>query len=233
MVKERGGTSVISLPTVQESPRVKAFLKQADDNFIAIGYKEHGFRHANLAANIARNVLKHLGYSDRESELAGIAGYLHDIGNAIGRNRHAQSGAVLSLPILTQMGMALEEVSQIIRAIGGHEEKEVDPDSAITAAVILGDKTDVHFTRVRNLPGKSKLVSTFTTHDRVNLACERAFLNVDRDAGKISLELTIDTRICSVMEYFEIFLSRVLFCQRATKYLGHNFVLFINKVKFL
>ncbi len=224
---------MINLHQMQESPKVKAFLKQADDNFIAIGYKEHGFRHANLSANIARNVLKHLGYSDRESELAGIAGYLHDIGNAIGRNRHAQSGAVLSLHILTEMGMGLEEVSQIIRAIGGHEEKEVDPDSAITAAVILGDKTDVHFTRVRSLPGKPQLVSTFTTHDRVNYACQRAFLNVDKGAGKISLELTIDTKICSVMEYFEIFLSRVLFCQRAAKYLRHNFVLFINKVKFL
>jgi len=224
---------VINLHQVQESPKIKAFLKQADDNFIAIGYKEHGFRHANLSANIARNVLKHLGYSDRESELAGIAGYLHDIGNAIGRNRHAQSGAVLSLPMLTEMGMGLEEVSQIIRAIGGHEEKDVDPDSAITAAVILGDKTDVHFTRVRSLPGKPQLVSTFTTHDRVNYACQRAFLNVDKEAGRISLELTIDTKICSVMEYFEIFLSRVLFCQRAAKRLSHNFVLFINKMKFL
>lgn len=184
-------------------------------------------------ANIARNVLKHLGYSDRESELSGIAGYLHDIGNAIGRNGHAQSGALLSLQILSQMGMALEEVSRIIRAVGGHEDKEVNPDSAITAAVILGDKTDVHFTRVRSFSGKSQQLSTFTTHDRVNLACQRAFLNVDGDAGRISLELTIDTTICSVMEYFEIFLSRVLFCQRAAKYLGHNFVLFINKVKFL
>jgi hypothetical protein len=121
--------------------------------------------HANLAANIAGNVLKYLGYSERESELAGIASYLHDIRNAIGRSGHAESGAVLSLYILTEMGMVLEEVSQIVRAIGGYEEKEVDPDSAITAAVILGDKTDVHFTRVRNLPGKSQLVSTFTTHD--------------------------------------------------------------------
>jgi len=224
---------VINLREVQESPRVKAFLKQADDNFMAIGYKEHGFRHANLAANIARNVLKHLGYQVRENELAGIAGYLHDIGNAVGRNRHAQSGAVLSLHILAEMGMPLGELSQIIRAIGGHEDKEVDPDSAITAAVILGDKTDVHFTRVRSLPSKCQPVSAFTTHDRVNLACQRAFLNVDRGAGKISLELTIDTKICSVMEYFEIFLSRVLFCQRAAKYLGHQFVLFINKVKFL
>lgn len=224
---------MISLHQVEESPKVKAFLKQADDNFMAIGYKEHGFRHANLAANIARNVLKHLGYSKREIELASIAGYLHDIGNAIGRSRHPQSGAVLSLHILTEMGMGFEEVSQIIRAIGGHEEKEVDPDSAITAAVILGDKTDVHFTRVRILPGKAQLVSTFTTHDRVNYACQRAFLNVDKEAGKISLELTIDTKICSVMEYFEIFLFRVLFCQRAAKYLRHNFVLFINRVKFL
>ncbi|MFQ5866366.1 MAG: phosphohydrolase [bacterium] len=169
---------MINLRQVQESPKVKAFLKQADDNLMAIGYKEHGFRHANLAADIARNVLTHLGYSERESELGGIAGYLHDIGNTIGRSEHAQSGAVLSLHILTEMGMALEGVSQIVRAIGGHGEKEVDPDTTITAAVILGDKTDVHSTRVRSLPGKPRLVSTFTTHDRVNYACQRAFLNV-------------------------------------------------------
>jgi len=213
---------------IVNNPEVAIYLKTADDNFAAIGYKEHGLRHARLTANIAGNVLKFLGYSERDIELARIAGYLHDIGNAIAQRDHAQTGAVLSEFLLHRIGFSYDDIFPVITAIGSHEDKDELPPDALAAAVILGDKSDVNRGRVRQ-----KDLSQLDTHGRVNYACIRAFLRVEKDSPEISLELTIDTSICSVMDYFEIFLSRMNFCRLASKVLKKEFVLYINKDRFL
>lgn len=207
---------------------VKAYVKTADDNFAAIGFKEHGFRHAQLSSNIAGNVLKFLDYSDHECELARIAAYLHDIGHSVCREDHAQNGAVLALDILERMELPYNDIFRVINAIGSHEDKSMDTPSPIAAAVILADKTDVHHTRVRSTD-----LASLDMHGRVNYACQRAFLRVSKEPKTVSLELTIDTMICPVMEYFEIFLSRIKFCRKASRALNCEFVLYINKDKFL
>jgi metal-dependent HD superfamily phosphatase/phosphodiesterase len=220
--------SFVTLERVVASPEVQAYLKAAHDNFAAIGYKEHGLRHAQLSANISGNVLKYLGYPERDVEFARVAGYLHDIGNAVAQTDHAQNGAILSLELLEDMGVPFSEMMPVISAIGSHEDKNIDPPSAVAAAVILGDKTDVSHTRVR-----SKDLAALDMHGRVNYACQRAFLRVNSDTRTITLELTIDTRVCPVMEYFEIFLARIKFCRNASKALNCTFELTINKDKFL
>ncbi len=221
-------TAPIKLDHIIADREVQAYLKTADSSFAAMGYKEHGTRHALLSANISGNVLKFLGYDERECELARIAGYLHDMGNAISKNDHAQNGAVLSLDILERIPVAYEDIFRIISAIGSHEDKDLDPPSPIAAAVILGDKTDVHLTRVRSVQG-----APLDTHGRVNYACQKTFLRVNKETRTISLELTIDTDTCSVFDYFEIFLSRTQYCRKASRALGCEFVLYINKDKFL
>jgi uncharacterized protein len=219
---------LITFDDIKHDPEVQAYLKAADDNFAAIGYKEHGFRHAELGGNIAGNVLKYLDYPERDIELARMAGYMHDIGNAIGQNDHAQTGAILSLDILEKLELPYQEVFSVICAIGNHEDKDINPPTPITAAVILADKTDVHHTRVR-----SKVISNLDTHGRVNYACQRAFLRVTKESRVISLELNIDTALCPVMDYFEIFMARIKFCTMASKALHCEFHLFINNDKFL
>ncbi|MCX5779111.1 MAG: HD domain-containing protein [Elusimicrobia bacterium] len=213
---------------IARNESVHAFLKTADNNFAAVGYKEHGLRHAKLTATIAGNILKFLEYDEREVELAWIAGYLHDIGNAVARRDHSQTGAVLVLDILQDMQISYQDIFPIISAIGGHEDRGVAPPSAVAAAVVLADKTDVHRTRVR-----SEDISSLDVHARVNYACQRAFMRVHKDTRVIALELTIDTAICAVMDYFEIFLSRIKFCQKASKTLGCTFEISINNDKFL
>lgn len=221
-------TRSVLFEKVFRNPEVAIYLKTADDNFASIGYKEHGSRHARLTANISGNVLKFLGYPERDIELARIAGYLHDIGNAIAQRDHAQSGAVLAEFLLYRIGFSYPDIFPIITAIGSHEDKDELPPSPIAAAVILGDKSDVNRGRVRQ-----KDLSQLDTHGRVNYACVRAFLRVEKDSPDISLELDIDTNICSVMDYFEIFLSRMNFCRLASKVLKKNFVLYINGDRFL
>jgi uncharacterized protein len=218
----------LTLEKLKSDGEVHAYLRAADDNFAAIGYKEHGLRHAELSGNIAGNVLRFLEYPERDIELAHMAGYLHDIGNAISYNDHAQVGAILALDVLEKLKLPYEEIFSIIGAVGGHEDKDVSPPNPIAAAVILGDKTDVHHTRVR-----AQNVSKLDTHSRVNFACQKAFLRVNKEQAVISLELTIDTGICPVMDYFEIFLARIKFCNKASRALGCEFNLFINKDKFL
>lgn len=218
----------LTLESIAANSEVQAYLKTADDTFKVLGYKEHGSRHAMLSANIAGNILKFLDHSDKDYESARIAGYLHDIGNAIGQTDHAQNGGVLTLSILERMKIPYKDIFPIVSAIGSHEDKDIDPPSAVAAAVVLGDKTDVHHTRVRT-PG----LAGADTHARVNAACQRAFMRVMKEEKQISLELTIDTQVCSVMEYFEIFLSRTKYCRKASKVLGCEFVLYINKDKFL
>ncbi len=213
----------VSPETVRENPRVKIFVRKADEALAEIGYTEHGERHVGLVSHIAYNTLKRLGYPEREAELAQIAGYLHDIGNAVNRDHHAQTGAVIAMHVLMEMGMPDLEIVQIMGAIGNHHEDQGDPVSAVAAAVILADKSDVHRTRVRN-PDMIK----FDVHDRVNYAVQKSFLNVDETRKQITLELTIDTAISQVMEYFEIFMTRMLASRKAAKFLGTSFGLVVN-----
>lgn len=219
-------SGIIKLKDIKENPIVRAFILVADKNLEAMGYTEHGFRHADLTANIARNILLRLGYSEREAELAAISGYLHDIGNVVNREGHCIAGAMIAYEILHSLGMPLDEIAQIMSAIGNHDEESGYPISNISAALIIADKSDVHYTRVRN-PNPS----TFDIHDRVNFAVHRSFLNVDNEAKKIRLELDIDTNQISIMEYFEIFLQRMLLCKRAADVLGCNFRLVINQLE--
>lgn len=218
----------ITLEEVKRNPEVIAYLKKADEHMAAVGYTEHGERHASLTANIARNIMGQLGFSKREGELAAIAGYLHDVGNVIGRYDHGEGSALLINSILKDMGMEPDEIATIMGAVGNHEEDKGDPVSVTTAALILADKSDVHQSRVRN----PHMIS-FDIHDRVNYAAKRSFVRVKAKEKTITLEVTIDTEISKVMEYFEIFLSRMIMCQRAAKFLGCNFRLIINNVRLL
>ena len=217
------GSPVVTFETVREHPRVRVFVRKADEALAEIGYTEHGERHVGLVAHIAFNVLKRLGYAEREAELAAIAGYLHDVGNLVNRDHHAQIGAVMAMQLLTEMRMPDVEIARVMGAIGNHHENDGDPVSAVAAAVILADKSDVHRTRVRN-PDMIK----FDIHDRVNYAVEKSFLNVDEGKKLITLELTVDPGISQVMEFFEIFMTRMLASRKAAKFLGTTFGLMVN-----
>jgi len=217
------GSGTVTFESVREHPRVKVFVRKADEALAEIGYTEHGERHVGLVAHIAYNTLRRLGHPEREAELAAIAGYLHDIGNAVNREHHAQTGAVMAFHMLTEMKMPDLEIVKVIGAIGNHHENDGDPVSAVAAAVILADKSDVHRTRVRN-PDMVK----FDIHDRVNYAVEKSFLNVDSAQKLVTLELSIDTRISQVMEYFEIFMTRMVASRKAAKFLGTSFGLTVN-----
>ncbi|MBI5555782.1 MAG: HD domain-containing protein [Elusimicrobia bacterium] len=217
-----------ALAVVKKHPLVVSLLEGANRYLGVIGFTEHGHRHANLVSNIAQNVLMHLKYTERLAELAAIAGYLHDIGNVISRVDHGISSANIAIMVLRDMNMDPDEITEIIGAIGNHEEEIGDPVSAVAAALILADKSDVHRSRVRN-PN----MVMFDIHDRVNYAAEKSFLRVDAEKRIITLEITIDTTISQVMEYFEIFLSRMVISRRAAKLLECNFSLVINEHKLL
>ena len=195
---------------------------------MAYGYTEHSHRHISIVSKRAGDILEKLGYPDRTVELARIAGYLHDIGNCVNRVDHAHSGAILSFEILKQMGMPVEERTQIMMAIGNHDENTGTAVSEISAALILADKSDVHRDRVVN-----KNISTFDIHDRVNYAVTNAELKLDVAKRKILLDLTIDNNICPVLDYFEIFMQRTMMCKYAAKYLKIWFELIINDTKLL
>jgi len=218
----------LTLDDVKRDHEVEAYIAKADEYTRAIGYTEHGARHANLVASIAGNVLRRLDASERAIHLAAIAGYLHDIGNLVGRVNHEHTGALLAKGILDRLGMDPVEMAIVMGAIGNHEEQTGDPVSEVAAALIISDKSDVHRTRVRN-PDPT----TFDIHDRVNQAVEHSFLRVDEQARTITLELIIDTTLSHVMEYFEIFLPRMIMCRRAAKLLGCEFKLQINGTKLL
>jgi hypothetical protein len=226
----RGGGSslVVNLPQVKSHPAVKTFIRLADDYLGELGYTEHGFRHAKIVARDARNLLKGLGYEKRVSERAAIAGYLHDMGNFISRAGHPQSGAAISYQILGELGMPYKEIGIVLGAVGNHEEGIGQPVSPESAALILADKADVHRSRVRN-----KDAETFDIHDRVNYAAESSVLSVDAEKRTLTLDLTIDTDMCKIMEYFEIFLERMAMCRRAAEFLDCQFRLVINGTEVL
>jgi metal-dependent HD superfamily phosphatase/phosphodiesterase len=218
----------LTLSAIKKDPQITAFIQKADEHLEAMGFTEHGFRHAGLVSNISQNILIRLGYPERQAELAAIAGYLHDIGNIVNRKDHGRTGAVIALNYLLGKEMDPLEAASIVGAIGNHEEEYGEAVNTIAAAVILADKSDVHRSRVRNTD-----FATFEIHDRVNYAAAHSFLNVDDEKKSITLELKIETDICPVMEYFEIFLDRMMMCRRAALFLKCNFKIEINGAKIL
>jgi len=212
---------------IKNNDDLKKYIVLGDIYVQAIGYTEHGFRHANLVSETAYNILKTLGYKERTCQLAEIAGYIHDIGNVICRKFHAQSGAVMGLNILISLGFNAEESAIIASAIGNHEE-DGKPVNPVAAAIIIADKSDVHRNRVMN----PDMIST-DIHDRVNFASKNAEIIVSSENKTITLKLEIDTNISQVMEYFEIFLERMLACQRAAFILDCQFKLIINEVSLI
>lgn len=222
-------TRVVTLRDVKLNPYVKAYIDGGNDTTEALGYTDHGVRHASIVAAIARNLLERLGYSERDQELAAIAGYTHDMGNVVSRYFHAQVGAVLVERILSEMGMDPAEIAVVMAAIGSHDPEETCVAvSPVSAALIIADKSDVHRSRVRNPD-----ITKFDVHDRVNYAATRSFVDVNPESRVITLKLDVDTEISPVMEYFEIFLTRMLACKRAAEFLDTRFELTINNVQLL
>ncbi|HHW73484.1 MAG TPA: HD domain-containing protein [Firmicutes bacterium] len=218
----------VKLADVKQHPTIRAYVQQADDNLAAMGFTEHGLRHISLVSDLARSILLSLGREERLAELAAIAGYVHDLGNCVGRVHHGAAGALLVEPVLRELGMPPAEVALILSAVGNHEEEVGEPVNAVAAALILADKSDVHRTRVRN-----REISTFDIHDRVNFAVNKSVLDVDAEQGLITLNITIETEYTPIMDYFEIFLERMLMCRRAASFLGCQFRLRINEVQLL
>lgn len=219
---------MITLKDVRENPEVDALIRGAQKQLNAMGYTEHGHRHISIVSKRAGDILEKLGYPERTVELTRIAGYIHDIGNCINRVDHAHSGAILAYNILKDMGMPVDERTEIMMAIGNHDENTGNAISDISAALILADKSDVHRDRVVN-----KNLSTFDIHDRVNYAVSNANLELDEKERKIILNLTIDTKICPVLDYFEIFMERTMMSKYAAKFLKIWFELIINDTKLL
>lgn len=215
----------VTSASLLDHPQVRAYILKSDAFLEQLGYTEHGLRHVSLVSRIAGNVLSHLDYPERRCELARIAGILHDIGNFMGRGVHESAGAQMAFHILTDLGMDPEEIADVCTAIGLHEEAKLVPSIDVWAALVLGDKSDVHRTRVRGS------VQDYDIHDRINSAAESSFLRVDKDRRTVSLEIIIDTRRASVMEYFEIFLHRMVLCRKAAAVLKCTFGLYINDTK--
>lgn len=220
---------MVDLNMVKAHSFVNVAMDMGNEFIGNTGAIEHNRRHAEYVAQLAVQVLQGLGASPRELELGAIAGYLHDIGNMVNRYKHGMAGALIAMQILLELKMDPVEVTTIMGAIGNHEEQSGGyPVNRVAAAVILADKTDVHHSRVRK-----RDVASFTTRDRVNWACYKSNLVVDAEQKSIVMELKIDTTICSVMEYFEIFLTKMLMCKRAAEFLGCRFGLHINEVSLL
>lgn len=215
---------MITLETLKSNEKVNTFIKQADASLIALGYTEHSFAHVTHVAETAAYILETLGYPAHEVELARIAAYLHDIGNLVNRVEHSQSGAVMAFRILDEMGMPPADLAMIVTAIGNHDEGTGVPVNALSAALILADKSDVRRSRVRNQD-----LSTFDIHDRVNYSVEKSRLHINTEKTIIKLKLQIDPHFSSVMDYFEIFLTRMVLCRKAAEKLGLQFKLIINE----
>jgi HD superfamily phosphodiesterase len=214
---------MIKLEDVQQNPEVEVLMKKVHENLSTMLAITHDEEHAKHVANLSYRILKMLGYPDRDAELAAIAGYMHDIGNVVNRYEHGRSGALIAFHLLMRMGMPPEEIAVVIAAIGNHEERSGIAVSNVAAAVILADKSNVHYSRVRK-----EDEATFTTRDRVNYAARESYLTADPDKREIVMHLEIDTTICSVMEYFEIFMTKMLLCRRAANFLNCRFGLVIN-----
>ncbi|WP_425061203.1 hypothetical protein SCACP_19860 [Sporomusa carbonis] len=220
--------SAVTIAHLKADHEVTVYLTRSTQYLGRLGFTEHGLRHAGIVSALAYKVLQELDYQARDCELAAIAGYLHDIANMINRYNHGGSGAIMAFNILTRMGMPPEEIALVISAIGNHEEERGNAINHVAAALILADKSDVHRARVTN-----RDFAKFEIHDRVNYAAESSKLLIDKKSRTVSLHVTIDTQICPVMEYFEIFLLRMVMCRRAAEFLECHFKLIINNYELL
>ena len=214
---------MITYEQVKSNEAIREYIRSADKSLLALGYTEHSFAHAEKTVRTCEYILTTLGYSERIVELAKIAAYMHDIGNLINRVDHSQSGAIMAFRLLDRMGMAPEEIALIVTAIGNHDEGTGVPVSERAAALILADKSDVRRSRVRNAD-----VASFDIHDRVNYSVSEAGLIISEDKKSITLSLKVDTRYSAVMDYFEIFMQRMLLCRKAAEKLEMSFHLEIN-----
>ncbi len=216
----------ITIEQIKNTPAVQSYIRKADESLLALGYTEHSFPHVTKVSKTAKHILLTLGYAQRDAELAEIAGYLHDIGNVINRVDHAQSGAVMAFRILDKMEMPPDEIATVITAIGNHDEETAFPVNPVAAALILADKTDVREGRVRKGHETDPDI-----HDRVNYSVKRSEVTVNKET--VLLDLDIDTALCPVMDYFEIFLDRMNLCRKSAEALGVRFSLVINGQKMI
>lgn len=215
---------MITFDELKKNERVNTYITKADESLLAMGYTEHSFAHVMRVAETAGYILQTLEYSDHEVELVRIAGYLHDIGNLVNRIAHSQSGAIMAFRLLDEMGFAPEDIATVVTAIGNHDEGTGVPVNGVAAALILADKSDVRRSRVRN-PDKT----TFDIHDRVNYSVKKSVLKINENHTIIKLKLTVDAHYGSVMDYFEIFMERMILCRKAAEKLGMEFKLIINE----
>ena len=213
----------VTFEDVKNNRDIKAYISKADESLLALGYTEHSFAHVHKVSELAGRILQLLGYDDHQVELAKIACYLHDIGNIVNRVDHAQSGAVMAFRLLDRMNMSPEDIATVVTAIGNHDESTAFPVNPVAAALIIADKTDVRRSRVRN-----RSQAYFDIHDRVNYSVTQSRLTISDDKKNITLRLAIDTEYGSVMDYFEIFLGRMILCRKAAERLGLQFKLIIN-----
>ena len=219
---------MITFEEIKKDPGIRTYIKKADESLINLGFTEHSFAHVGIVAANSKYILETLGFSPRQVELVQIAAYLHDIGNLVNRIDHSQSGAVMAFRLLDHLHMEPLEIAEIVTAIGNHDEGTGLPVNAVSAALILADKSDVRRSRVRNPD-----MASFDIHDRVNYAVTDQTLKINTEKKVISLNLQIDTDICSMYEYFEIFLQRMLMCRGAADMLGATFKLTANGAKVL
>ena len=215
---------MLTYETLRRDEAIQTYITRADESLAALGFTEHSFPHVCHVADMAGYILTTMGYDERTVELAKIAGYLHDIGNLVNRSEHSQSGAVMAWTLLQNMGCDPGELATIVTAIGNHDEGTGVPVNPVAAALILADKADVRRSRVRN-----QEVTTFDIHDRVNYSVKKSELKINSDRTLVKLKLTVDTRYGSVMDYFEIFLGRMILCRKAAERLGLQFKLIINE----
>lgn len=219
---------MIDYNEIKNNKAIRTYIQKADEALGALGYTEHSFAHVTAVSKKAKEILLELGYDKKEAELAKIAGYLHDIGNMVNRDDHAQSGAILAFRILDKMNAEPDEIATIVSAIGNHDEGTAVAVNNVAAALILADKSDVRRSRVRN-----REFATFDIHDRVNYAVEESSITISEDKKSIILKIKIDTKISAVMDYFEIFMQRMLLCRKAAEKLNLKFKLVINDQELL
>ncbi len=215
---------MITFEELKKNEAINTYITQADKSLAALGYTEHSFAHVTKVAETASYILKTMGYSEHQQELARIAGYLHDIGNLVNRQEHSQSGAVMAFRILDKLHMDAADIATVVTAIGNHDEGNGVPVDEVAAALILADKSDVRRSRVRNQDP-----ATFDIHDRVNYSVKESMLKINTDRTLVKLKLEVDTKYGSIMDYFEIFMGRMLMCRKAAEKLGLQFKLIINE----
>lgn len=214
---------MLTYEEIKRNEDIRTYIIHADKSLETLGYTEHSFAHVEKVSQTVRYILETLGFDSHQIELAQIAAFLHDIGNLVNREEHSQSGAVMAFRILDKLDMPSEDVATVVTAIGNHDEGTGVAVNAVAAALIIADKTDVRRSRVRNTD-----ISTFDIHDRVNYSVRKSTVNINKEKTSLILTLDIDTNFGAVMDYFEIFMGRMIMCRKAAESLGLSFRLIIN-----